>query len=52
MFLFPVTENEIETTVGKLKGKTVIIFDEIPDGTVKDSIQLIKKHCVSFLVFL
>ena len=43
MFLFPVSENEIETTVGKLKGNRAIGFDEIPDFIVKDSIQLTKK---------
>jgi hypothetical protein len=44
VFLFPVSENEIETIVGKLKGNRAIGFDEIPDFIVKDSIQLTKKN--------
>jgi hypothetical protein len=43
MFLFPESENEIETIVGKLKGNRETGFDEIPDFIVKDSIQLTKK---------
>jgi hypothetical protein len=47
MFLFPVSENEIETIVGKLKGNRAIDF------IVKGSIQLKKKkHYVSYLTYL
>jgi hypothetical protein len=43
MFLFPVTENEVERVVIKLKRKAAMGVDEIPDFIVKDCIHLLKK---------
>jgi hypothetical protein len=43
VFLFPVTENEVERVVIKLKRKAATGVDEIPDFIVKDCIHLLKK---------
>jgi len=43
MFLFPVTENEVEKVVKGLKNKLLAGIDEIPDYVVKQCIKLLKK---------
>jgi hypothetical protein len=43
IFLFPVTENEIECTTKSLKGKFSAGVDEVPEYIVKQCIQHIKK---------
>jgi hypothetical protein len=43
MFLFPVTENEVESVVIKPKRKAATGVDEIPDFIVKDCIHLLNK---------
>ena len=43
MFLFPVTENEVEKVAKGLKNKLSAGIDEIPDHVVKQSIKLLKK---------
>jgi hypothetical protein len=35
MFLFPVTENEVEKVAKGLKNKLLALIDEIPDYVVK-----------------
>jgi hypothetical protein len=53
MFLFPMTENEVEVVVTKLKGKTLVGVDEIPDFIVKDYIQLMRKPlCFIFNLYI
>jgi potassium voltage-gated channel Eag-related subfamily H protein 8 len=43
VFLFPVTENEVEKVVKGLKNKLLAGIDEIPDYVVKQCIKLLKK---------
>ena len=43
MFAPPVTENEIEKVINKLKGKSSAGFDEIPEFLVKRCTHHIKK---------
>ena len=43
MFLFPVTENEVEKVAKGLKNKLSAGIDEIPDYVVKQCIKLLKK---------
>jgi hypothetical protein len=43
MFLFPVTENEVENVAKGLKKKSSAGIDGIPDCIVKQCIQLLKK---------
>jgi hypothetical protein len=43
IFLFPVTETDVEKVVKDLKGKLTAGFYEIPDHVVKQCIQFIKK---------
>jgi len=43
MFLFPVTENEVEKVVKGLQNKLLAGIDEIPDYMVKHGIKLLKK---------
>jgi hypothetical protein len=53
VFLFPVTENEAERVVIKLKRKAATGVDEIPDFIVKDCIHLLKKPlCFIFNLFI
>jgi hypothetical protein len=39
IFIFPVTEDEVECVVKKLKGKLSAGFDEIPENLVKRCIK-------------
>jgi hypothetical protein len=50
MFLFLVSEEEVVKVVSKLKGKASAEFDEIPEFLVKECIQNIKNHEVSYLM--
>jgi len=43
MFVYPVTEDELNHTVSNLKGKSATGFDQIPEFLVKGCIQYIKK---------
>jgi hypothetical protein len=43
MFVSPVTEDEVQNVVSKLKGKFSAGYDEIPEKLVKECIQFIKK---------
>jgi hypothetical protein len=43
MFLFPVTESEVEKVAKGLKNKLSAGIDEIPDYVVKECIKLLKK---------
>jgi hypothetical protein len=43
IFIYPVTENEVERVVKHLKGKFLAGFDEIPENLVKQCIRHIKK---------
>jgi hypothetical protein len=43
MFLFPVTESEVEKVAKGLKNKLSAGIDEIPDYVVKQCIKLLKK---------
>jgi hypothetical protein len=43
VFLFPVTENEVEKVAKGLKNKFSVGIDEIPDYVVKQCIKLLKK---------
>jgi hypothetical protein len=42
MFLFPVTESEVEKVARSLKNKLTAGIDEIPDYVVKQCIDLLK----------
>jgi hypothetical protein len=44
IFLFPVTETEIECVAKSLKGEFCAGFDDIPEYLVKRFIQKFKKH--------
>jgi hypothetical protein len=43
MFLFPITESEVEKVVKGFKNKLSAAIDEIPDYVVKQCIKLLKK---------
>jgi hypothetical protein len=43
MFVSPITEDEVQNVVSKLKGKLSAGYDEIPEKLVKECIQFIKK---------
>jgi hypothetical protein len=47
MFLFPVTEIEVEEVVKVVKGKLTAGFDEVPDCVVKQCTQFIEKPLVN-----
>jgi predicted outer membrane repeat protein len=47
MFMFPVTEMEVEKVVKDFKGKLSAGVDEVPDYVVKQCIQFIKKPLVN-----
>jgi hypothetical protein len=44
MLVYPVTEDELNQAVNKLKGKSATEFDQIPEFLVKEYIQYIKKR--------
>jgi len=46
MFVYPVTEDGLNQTVSKLKGKSATGFDQIPEFLVKECIQYIKKPLI------
>ena len=46
MFVYPVTENELNQVVSKLQGKSATGFDQIPEFLVKEYIQYIKKRLI------
>ena len=46
MFVYPVTEDELNQVVSTLKGKSITGFDQIPEFLVKECIQYIKKLLV------
>jgi hypothetical protein len=49
MFMFPVTEMEVEKVVKDFKGKLSAGVDEVPDYVVKQCIQFIKKASSQYL---
>ena len=46
MFVYPVTEDELNQVVSTLKGKSITGFDQIPEFLVKECIQYIKKPLI------
>ena len=46
MFVYPVTEDELNRVVSKLQGKSATGFDQIPEFLVKECIQYIKKPLI------
>jgi hypothetical protein len=51
MFVYPVTEDELNQVVSKLKGKSTAGFDQIPEYLVKECIQDIKKPLILYFTF-
>ena len=49
MFASPVTENEVENVINKLKGKSSAGFDEIPEFLVRRCLRYIKKPLTHIL---
>ena len=46
MFVYAVTEDELNQVVSKLQGKSATVFDQIPEFLVKECIQNIKKPLI------
>ena len=46
VFVYPVTEDELNQAVSKLKGKSATGFAQIPEFLVKECIQYIKKPLI------
>jgi len=46
MFVYPVTEDELNQVVSNLKGKSATGFDQIPELLVKEYIHSIKKPLI------
>jgi len=51
MFVYPVTEDGLNQTVSKLKGKSATGLDQIPEFLVKECIQYIKKPLILYIMF-
>ena len=51
MFVSPVTENEVENIINKLKGKSSAGFDEIPEFLVKRCSNYIKNPLLIYLIY-
>jgi Cu/Ag efflux pump CusA len=49
MSVYPVTEDELNHAISKLKGNSATGFDQIPEFLVKGCIQYIKKLLISIL---
>ena len=52
VFVYPVTEDELNKKRSKLKGKSATGFDQVPEFLVKECIQYIKKPLNLYLMFL
>jgi hypothetical protein len=50
IFIFPVTENEVEYVTKNLKGKLSTAFDVIPENIVKQCITYIKSLWLIFIM--
>jgi len=50
-FVYPVTEDELNQVVSKLKGKSATGFDQIPEFLVKECIHYIKRPLILYLMF-
>ena len=46
MFVYPVTEDELNQAVSKLKGKSATGFDQIPEFLIKECIQYMKEPLI------